>query len=147
MVAVASNDGDIPNAQAAAWKIAGIYVPTDRYETLSPFQAVRWKADQPEVMLDDEWFRLFSIDGVSIADILAFSRSRFVDDHRKRFEVDLVEVLTLMKHPPGDSVTLVVEALNTSETQKLENVLMTAENRQRIKEAAAATKPVEVEEQ
>ncbi len=45
-----------------------------------------------------------------------------------------------MGHPPGDSVKLEVQSLTSPETKTLENVPMTAANRQAIKAAAEARK-------
>lgn len=146
VIAITSNDGDIPRADAAAWEIVGGFIPTGRYRKLSPFQAVRWQDDRVEVMLEGNWFRLVSIDDISTADILAFCRDTYADTHQKRFEEDLVEVLTLMKRPPGDSVSLVVESPDQPETQTFEDVPLTEENREKIKNAAKARKPPVSEE-
>jgi len=108
------------------------------YPKLSPFAAVRWQESQPEVMVDDEWYKLVSLNGIPAADIVAFSQETFGDKWQKRFEEDLVELLTLMEHPPDDTVTLVVETLDTSETRTLEDVPMTRANRKAVRDAAEA---------
>jgi CubicO group peptidase (beta-lactamase class C family) len=108
------------------------------YPKLSPFAAVRWDADQPEVNVDDEWYKLVSLNGLPASDIVAFSQETFGDKWQKRFEEDLVELLTLMEHAPDDSVTLVVQTLDTSETRTLEDVPMTRANRKAIRDAAEA---------
>ena len=86
----------------------------------------------------DEWFTLVSLDGIAAEDIVAFSRETFEDQWQKRFEEDLVELLTRMGHPPGDTVTLVVQSLGSLKTRTLENVPMTEANRRAIHEAARA---------
>ncbi len=106
------------------------------YPKKSPFAAVRWEQYQPEVRLGEEWFKLVSLDELPAAEIVAFSRRTYGDRWRKRFEEDLVELLTGMKHPPRDQVTLVVQSLTSSETQVREDVPMTYANRRAIYDAA-----------
>jgi hypothetical protein len=108
------------------------------YAKRSPFAAVRWQDSEPQVQVEDEWFTLVSLDEVPAAEIVAFSRKTYGSLWRKRFEEDLVELLTRMGHPPGDTVTLVVQSVKSSETQVLEDVPMTPANRQAIKAAADA---------
>ena len=102
----------------------------------SPFTGVRWQESQPEVQLGKEWFKLVSLDEIPAAEIVAFSQRTFAEQWRKRFEEDLVELLTLMEHPPQDTVTLVVQSLTSSETSVREDVPMTYANRQAIWQAA-----------
>lgn len=106
------------------------------YPKRSPFDAIRWKEDKPEVRLGDEWFRLDSIDGVTAGEIVEYCDWAYFQKSRKRFEEDLVEVLTRMGHEPGDTVTLVVSPLDTDEPITLENVPMSEEKRWMIKNAA-----------
>lgn len=115
------------------------------YPKLSPFQAVRWQESQPEVQVGDQWFRLMALDGIPAVDIVEFSKKEYGDLWRKRFEEDLVELLTRMGHPPEKSVTLVVRSLTTSETSTLEDVSMTRANRRAIRNAAQLRKEVERE--
>ncbi|MFT5322570.1 MAG: CubicO group peptidase (beta-lactamase class C family) [Planctomycetaceae bacterium] len=119
VVAVTSNDGDIAKAEAAAWEIVKANVPAEppgpepvqqaEYPKKSPFNAVRWQETQPEVRLGKEWFKPVSLNKIPAAEIVAFSQETYGDQWRKRFEEDLVELLTRMKHPPQDKVTLVVQ--------------------------------------
>lgn len=108
----------------------------------SPFAAVRWQEDQPEVRLGEEWFKLVSLDELPASEIVAFSRETYPNkwkkqfEWQKRFEEDLVELLTRMGHPPENTVTLVVQSLTSSEPRTLEDVPMTYANRQAIWEAA-----------
>jgi len=149
VVAVTSNDGDFPTAEAAAWQIVNaainksIFAASDRkpatdYPKKSPFAAVRWQQSQPEVKVGDEWFKLVSLDELPASEIVAFSQRTYENKWQKRFEEDLVELLTRMGHPPQDRVTLVVQSLTSSETRTLENVAMTEANRRAIPESAAA---------
>ena len=146
VVAITSNDGDIAKAEAAAWAVVKANVPAEppgpepvqpaEYPTKSPFNAVRWQESQPEVRLGEEWFKLVLLNRIPAAEIVAFSQETYGDQWRKRFEEDLVELLTGMKHPPQDKVTLVVQSLTTSETSVREDVPMTTANRSAIKAAA-----------
>lgn len=106
------------------------------YPKKSPFNAVRWQGDEPEVRLDDEWFKLVSLNDIPASEIVAFSRRIFEDQWQQRFEEDLVELLAHMKHPPADTVKLVVQSLTTSKTSVREDVPMTEENRSAIYRAS-----------
>jgi hypothetical protein len=106
------------------------------YDKKSPFTAVRWQATQPVIQFDDQWFKLVSLDELPAAEIVAFSRQTYGNQWRKRFEEDLVELLSRMGHPPQDTVTLVVQSLSSSETQVRAGVPMTEANRQAIKARA-----------
>jgi CubicO group peptidase (beta-lactamase class C family) len=148
VVAVASNDGDFPSAEAAAWEIVrdaanDLQFTAPGYAKKSPFAAVRWQESQPEVQLDGEWFKLAALDDLTAADIIAFSQKTYGDKWQKRFEEDLVELLTRMGHPPQDTVTLVVESLPSSESRTLEGVPMTEANRRAIRDAAQAREQTE----
>ena len=153
VVAVTSNDGDIEQAESAAWEIVKASanqfnvegdaarrksLPSEAFPKKSPFAAVRWQDSQPEVRVGKEWFQLVSLDGIAAGDIVTFSQSTYKDQWRKRFEEDLVEVLFRMGHEPKDTVRLVVRPLGSSETRTLEDVAMTKANRQAIRKAAAA---------
>jgi CubicO group peptidase (beta-lactamase class C family) len=118
--------------------------PDEDYPKLSPFTAVRWQESQPEVELDGEWFRLFAIDGLPTDEIVAFSQKTYGPLWQKRFEEDLVELLTRMGHPPRDTVQLVVQTLSQPlDTRTLNKVPMTRANRQAIRDAAQAREPGE----
>jgi hypothetical protein len=108
------------------------------YPKRSPFAGVRWQQSQPEVQLGEEWFQLVSLDEIPASEIVAFSRRTEGNKWRKRFEEDLVELLTRMGHPPQDEVTLVIQSLTSSETSVREDVPMTYANRRAIWNAARA---------
>ena len=112
--------------------------PDQDYPKLSPFAAVRWQDSQPEVQLDDEWFQLVSINDHPATEIVAFSQKIYGKRWRKRFEEDLVELLSRMGHPPQDKVKLVVQSLSSSEARTLDDVPMTYANRRAIRNAAQA---------
>ena len=151
VIAVTSNDGDSQQGEAAAWEIvkwsanrfkveadaeARKFLPSAAYPKKAPFAAVRWGTSRPEVRVGDEWYRLVSLDDVPVEEIVAFSRKVYEHLWRKRFEEDLVELLSRMGHPPQDTVTLVVQSLTSSETLIWEDMPMTAVNRKEIRDAA-----------
>lgn len=82
------------------------------YERLAPYADITWPGGEPpvpRVLFDDEWFHLVAIEGVTVREIVAFARDVYGDAWQKRFDEDLVEVLTrmgIMGHPPPDSVDL-----------------------------------------
>ena len=99
---------------------------------------MRWQQSQPEVKIGEEWFKLVSLDGLPASDIVAFSRRTYGNKSRKRFEEDLVELLTRMGHEPRGTVRLVVMPLGSQQTQTLEHVPMTRANREAYLWAAQA---------
>ena len=118
---------------------------SEAFPKKSPFAAVRWQESQPEVKVGQQWYKLVSLDDLPAAEIVAFSRETFANKWQKRFEEDLVELLSRMGHPPQDTVKLVVQSLTTSETQVLEDIRMTEANRQAIKAATQARARIEPE--
>lgn len=150
VVAVTSNDGDYSKAEAAAWKIVNAAasrfnadrdaalretLPTEVFPKRSPFNAVRWKDSAPEVRVGSEWFQLISIEGVATEELVKTCQQLYQDKWKKRFEEDLVEVLSRMGHDPKNSVRLIVSPIGSSETKLLEHVEMTEENRRAIRAA------------
>ncbi len=103
------------------------------YPKLSPFSAIRWNKETPEVEIKGKWYELVSLDGQDVNDILSFSRHTFQSRWKKRFEEDLVEVLTRMGHAPETKIDIAVKPL---ETVTLKDVAMTKRNRDAIREAA-----------
>jgi hypothetical protein len=109
-----------------------------RFRLKTPYGAVTWRDSEPEVFVGGEWYWLVSIDGMKTADIVAFSKKTYRDIWRKRFEEDLVEVMTGMGHAPGDKVTLVVRPMDSDETRTLKDVPMTRTNRNAVRKFAKA---------
>jgi hypothetical protein len=156
VVAVTSNDGDIYSAEAAAWEIVNAganqfhvegdaerrkFSPRVSFPKKSPFAAVRWHESQPEVKVGGEWFKLVSLDELPASEIVAFSQRVYGDLWQKRFEEDLVELLTRMGHPAQDTVTLVVQSLTSPQTRTLEGVAMTEANRRAIYQSNLESTP------
>jgi hypothetical protein len=112
-----------------------IHKPKEEFPKLAPFDGVRWQGATPEVHVDSVWYQLKSLDGVSATEIVEFCKKTYANKWQKRFEEDLVEVLTKMGHRPGDKVTLALQA-GTGPERKLENIEMTEENRKAVRDAA-----------
>ena len=110
----------------------------DGYPKLSPFSAVRWRDQFAEVQVDGKWYELVSLNDVGFEDIMSFSRTTFGSGSQKRFEEDLVELLTRMGHPPEQAVKLVLESLTEKTTTTMEKVAMTSANRRAIYAAGIA---------
>ena len=83
-----------------------------------------------------EWYQLISLNGIPAAEIVEFSKQTYGDKWQKRFEEDLVELLTRMGHPPEDSVTLEVQSLVSGRMRTLKDYPMTYANRRTIRNAA-----------
>jgi hypothetical protein len=103
-----------------------------RYPTLAPFSAVRWKESTPEVKVKDVWYELLAIDDTEAKDIVKFCKDKEEKLWQKRFEEDLVEMMTRMGHEPGEKVTLKLHDLESGKTTVLKDVPNTHENRQAI---------------
>jgi len=119
----------------------------DHSRRASPFDGLRWVDDEPEVQVEERWYRPLTIDGVAVAEILEFCDQRWPGKRRKRFGEDLVEAMTLMGHAPPERVTLGLEPLDGGEAVEIEGVAMTAAKRNAIRDAeraAPATPPVQV---
>lgn len=156
VIVVTSNDGDIAKAEAAAWEIVAaetVAVPApegvtsllNKFSKRAPFTAVRWPTHQPnqpglaapEVQVDNRWYKLTRINELPIAEILKAGQENYGSKYRKRFAEDLVELLTLMEHPPAETVTLEVKPLESDEIPAkaltLKDVPMTEANRHAVR--------------
>lgn len=102
----------------------------------SPFDGLRWVDDAPEVNVDGTWYRPLSIDGVSVADVLASCDERWPRQRQKRFGEDLVEALELMQHTPGRTVALELVRLDDGSIVKLAAVALTKAKRDAIRNSA-----------
>lgn len=123
------------------------YIHAADFAKLAPYPAIRWQgSDAPEVRIDGEWVTLRSIDGHRVSDIASFAQGAYGGKWQKRFDEDLVQVLTEMGHPPGTSVTLVVENPETGDERTLADVPMTAENRKAILSFKRSDRPLTAED-
>jgi hypothetical protein len=99
------------------------------YAKLSPFEAIRWVRDAPEVQVGKRWYAPKRIDTLDVETILEFCRGTYGNRAIKRFEEDLVEVLARMGANPGEKVDLELVELDTGEAVALRDVPMTEQNR------------------
>lgn len=113
--------------------------------TLAPYDAIAWEGDVPRVSVDDRWVELLAIDHLAASDIVAASKDAFPGprspvrpDWQRRFEEDLVELLQLMGHEPGDVVDLRVRDLTSGAEEFLRGIAMTGENRRALSIAGNA---------
>ncbi len=145
-VAVVTNCGG-PDVDPIGYKLLEQSVPLSRkmlvtkngYAKVAPYTGVRWEGNEPKVKIDDEWFKLVSLNELPASEIVVFSQKTYDSLWQKRFEEDLVELLTSMGHPPQDTVKLVLESLTSPPEMRVrEDVPMTAANRRAIRDAAQA---------
>jgi hypothetical protein len=113
--------------------LALLLSPQD-YDKLAPYSGVRWVEGAPEVEIGGDWVTLLEIDGTKAEDIVGFAKKTWPRIWQKRFEEDLVEVLSRMGKPPGETVTLKVRDAKGEHTY--EGVAMTKANRRKIWDAA-----------
>ncbi len=100
------------------------------FAMLAPFTDTRWR---PEVQVNGKWYALVAINDIPAEDIVKFAQDTFGPDlWQKRFDEDLVEVMTDMNHAPGPTVKLTLRTLDTNEQVIIEKAPMTHENRQKI---------------
>ncbi|MCG6157525.1 hypothetical protein [Rubinisphaera margarita] len=110
------------------------------FAKLSPFSAVRWNENRPEVEINEQWYRLIALNDIPVEEILAFSRTTYESRWQMRFEEDLVELLSRMGRPPAKTVSLTVQSFPSGEVQTMKKVPMTHANRTAIKTAAEQRK-------
>lgn len=108
----------------------------DHYPKLSPFEAIRFSDDGPEIMLGGNWFTLLAVEGVPIKQLHDFAWETYGERARKRLGEDFVQLMDEAGHPlPGDTVTLLVRSVKGGPEMEFNDVPMTHANRQRIWEA------------
>ncbi len=127
---------------AAALGFASPRACAEDYAKLAPYSGIRWTGDGlPEVRIDGQWYALRSIDGLSVDDLIVFAKKQYGGRWEKRFNEDIVQVLSEMGHPPGRTASLVVRHLETGKERSLDKVPMTTENRKSIMESKRASEP------
>ena len=68
----------------------------DAQDKTSPFEALRWNGDVPEVLVQGDWYRPLLIHDVGVEDIIAFLERTQPGRVRKRFGEDLPEMMRKM---------------------------------------------------
>jgi RNA polymerase sigma factor (TIGR02999 family) len=110
------------------------------HEERSPFDAVRWRDDTPEIELDGTWYELLSLDGVSVDRLVAKCKGDDPSHWRQRFVEDLVAVLGRLDHKPGEYVRLELRDLSTNATLA-RGAAMTVDKRRALRQARLARQP------
>ena len=98
----------------------------------SPFDAVRWNEQQPQVQVAGKWYVPESIEGVAVSEILTYCQKRWPRGLRKRFNEDLVEAMQGMGHQLPTVVTLVLVEVGSKKRVELKGIAVTAEKRAAI---------------
>lgn len=100
--------------------------------TLSPFTAVRWSGDVPQVQYKGTWYDLLSINDVPASKIMDYLQQSHDFAPRKHFAEDLVEVMRDMGQPLGNTVKLEMKTLDTRRLIAISAAAMSEENRQSV---------------
>ncbi len=113
--------------------VLALPVAAQRYEKLAPYPAIRWEeGDRPHVQIQERWYGLLAVNGITLEDMVAFSKKTYADRWKKRINEDLVQVMSEMGHPPSDAVALSLQDLSSGAHLVKQEVSMTRENRQAI---------------
>jgi len=98
----------------------------------SPFDAMRWLEQQPQVQIGGKWYIPIAIDGVEVEKILEKCRQQWPGQLQKRFSEDLMEAMALMGHEPAKTVTLRLKASPAAKEVVLEGISNTLGKRQQL---------------
>ncbi len=96
---------------------------------VSPFTEVVFEGDQVIATFEGNAYEWLEIDAVKVEDIVSASKRRFGPIWQQRVAEDLVEVLWVMGHQPGETVRLRLRDLKTNEERIIQSAPMTEENR------------------
>ena len=111
---------------------APAYAGQDAQDKTSPFEALRWNGDVPEVLVQGDWYRPLLIHGVGVEDIIAFLERTQPGRVRKRFGEDLPEMMRKMGRVIPARVDLTMVRLADGARVRLAAVPCTKENRRSI---------------
>jgi hypothetical protein len=109
------------------WELTGNW-----WKEGSPFEALRWRGDVPEVELDGRWYELRAIEDLDAAYVTGFCRQYAGERWRKRFSEDLVQVLNRMRVWRFGALDLLLRDLETGELVRRADVPLDRKLRQRI---------------
>ncbi|MGE4614825.1 MAG: hypothetical protein AAEJ46_10865, partial [Planctomycetota bacterium] len=98
----------------------------------SPFDAMRWLEQQPQVQIGGKWYIPIAIDGVEVEKILAKCRQQWPGQLQKRFAEDLMEAMALLGHEPAATVTLRLIPVDETSEIVLEGIPNTLGKRQQL---------------
>jgi Peptidase family S41 len=107
---------------------------------LAAYQDIVWqdaKPETPRVLLDGTWYELLSIEDVPTPELIAYARRTFGDIWQKRFEEDMVEILSGLGRRFTGTVTLGLRDPSTQRTLTRPSP-MNAANRSELMRARSA---------
>lgn len=100
-------------------------------ERTAPFAAVKWEGEKPQVLLQEQWYTLLSIEKVAVARIIAHCKEKRKDRWQKYFSEDIVQVMEEMGTPLPSTVELSLSQKGKNITRK---EAMTADNRRKVRD-------------
>jgi uncharacterized protein (TIGR03067 family) len=109
--------------------------PSAMYPRRSPFTAVRWKGDQPQVQIDNTWYELREVNGISVDEIIGYWAKGGERKIREVISDHLFEALSRQGREPGATVKLKLRRLDNGQMIELENIAMTEEKHRQVKGA------------
>ncbi|MCT4581090.1 MAG: S41 family peptidase [Flavobacteriales bacterium] len=99
----------------------------------SPFTAVQWRNDQPEVEFKGDWYSVHTIDTIELERILTFCKNEYSGKWKRRFSEDLVEVFSDMG-TPFKAIDVRLKLINENGDTIIDSGKLTKENRAQIKD-------------
>jgi hypothetical protein len=109
-------------------------VLAQNYPRVAPYPAIRWQNTTPEVRVNDSWYVLLALNDIEVTRIVAFAKQKYERIWQKRFDEDLVQVLTELGHPTGKAVKLSLSDPKTKKQHTIPAALLTEANRGAIME-------------
>ena len=107
-------------------------IPQDVDEKSSPFDGLRWVGDQPEVQVEETWYKPVSIDGIAVEEILVLADT-WIPGREKRFAEDLVPILMRLEWKGDRVVDLDLRSLEDGSAVRIEGVEMTRSKREALR--------------
>lgn len=71
----------------------GALYGTDLFPETTPFDDLRWRANEPEVLVDGRWYELLAIEGMNVGLVIEYAKQTSDRTWRKRFSEDLPAVM------------------------------------------------------
>lgn len=130
-----SNNAPANNAPTAVVVAANLPAIPKADLQSAPYSEIVWPFQPPQVKVGSTRYELLAIDDLKVEQIAEFARKTYGNLWQKRFDEDLVEVLTQMGDPLGEQVILQLRTLDTNKIVTLEGVPMTKSNRRSIYQA------------
>lgn len=123
-------------AHALAWLLLLPPMLAQDGARTSPFEMVRFRDSQPEVLVAGRWFAPERIGGIALETLLAHAVQRHGDRWDKRFCEDLPQLLDELGQPAGDTLELVLRDLQSGQRETIPAAALRADYRDAIHAAA-----------